>query len=71
MNLPLKSTQQVYEFTHESGYDFTVTAFYDAEFRAWSAHVEIGAHGFLTPEDAIRHLAVSAREFVKRVEESE
>lgn len=70
MNLPLKSTRHEYFFTHENGYNFTVTAVYDPEF-GWSAHVAMGADGHRTPEDAIRHLALSSAEFTKRVQEAE
>lgn len=63
----LKSTSQEYTFTDPSGYCFTVTATYDPE-TGWSAYVEMAAHGYKTPEDAIRHLTHASKEFTRQVE---
>lgn len=63
----LEPTQVDFELNDPgSGYRFRVVASKDAEF-GWSASVEFSSRCFKTPEAAVKHLALSAQEFIRQV----
>lgn len=66
MNMKPTRIEQTYEVGDESGYRFTVVAVYDPE-TGWSASVSMATHGYTTPEHAVQHLTLSAKEFVRQV----
>lgn len=66
--MKLEATRKGYSYSigDESGYRFEVDAVHDPEF-GWSATVTMGAHGFKTAEDAVRHLKHSAEAFLRQL----
>jgi hypothetical protein len=66
----LKASRLDYEFRDdEGGYHFDVVA--SRGMYGWGAEVKmsagLGMNGFKTPEAAIKHVALAAKEFVRQV----
>lgn len=69
MELKPTRLEHTYEVGDESGYRFTVVASYDPE-TGWSAAVSMATHGYKSPEHAVQHLTLSAKEFLRQVKEA-
>lgn len=71
--MKLRRSEVKYEFTDPSGYDFDVVCKEVVDERlgnmGWSATVQMKTNGFKTPEDALKHLETSAKQFLKYVQQ--
>lgn len=69
--MKLTPTAVTYEFTHPSGYNFTVEASekFDGygQSLGWTAQVLMSTTGLISAETAVKHLGLSAQEFLKQL----
>lgn len=68
--MKLASTAMKYEHTGRDGYSFAVDVT-NSERGGWDARVSMASHGYVTPEDAIKHLRHAAEAFLRALEEME
>lgn len=66
--MKLVATRKAFHFEDESGYTFDVEA-EETPGRGWKASVTMRTGGYVTAEDAVRHLTSSAKAFIRQVEE--
>lgn len=73
--MKLRQSEVKYEMTDESGYNFDVVCTskvdgYGNEI-GWTAVVQLKTSGRVSPEDALKHLSLSAKAFLSHLKELE